>query len=499
MPKSLQSEFARLQLSGISKYFPGVRALENIAFELRSGEVHALCGENGAGKSTLMNILAGNLQPDAGEIKLNDHVVHIAGPDHAARLGIAIVYQQLSLVDTLSVAENIFANTQPRNRWGFIDYRALHAQTGRLLEYLHLNNIGPATRAGDLSQGQKQMVEIAKALAKNPDILILDEPTASITERETETLFSIIRQLKGLGKSVIYISHRMAEIFQVADRVTVLKDGCYQGTRAIGQVTSRELIRLMVGRDLEVQTGPSTATDEPLLRVDGLSGRGFRDVSFVLHRGEILGMAGLVGAGRTEVAQTLFGYLPRLAGEVKVKGQLLNADHPDAAIRAGLGYLPEDRKSQGLFLDKSVTDNVVVANLKAARTGTWYNPAAAQSLASDYREKLRIVTPDVEQAVLHLSGGNQQKVVLARWLLADPDVLIVDEPTHGIDIGAKSEIYALLRQLAARGKGILLISSELTEVLALSDRILVLREGRLSGQLDGRLATEEEVMALAAL
>jgi len=498
MPKSLQSEPARLQLSGISKFFPGVKALEDIAFDLRPGEVHALCGENGAGKSTLMNILSGNLSPDAGEIRLNGRPVQIAGPGHAARLGIAIVYQQLSLVDTLSVAENIFANTQPRNRWGMIDYRALHAQTGRLLESLHMAHLSPQTSVAELSQGHKQMVEVAKALAKKPDILILDEPTASITERETTTLFSIIRGLKAEGKSVIYISHRMGEIFQVADRVTVLKDGRCQGTRPAGEVTGRELIRLMVGRDVEVQSGPSSATAEPLLRVNGLAGRGFRDVSFVLHRGEILGVAGLVGAGRTEVAQTLFGYLPRAAGEVYLKGQLLHADHPDAAIRAGLGYLPEDRKSQGLFIGKSVTDNVVAANLRAARAGAWYDPAAARDLARDYREKLRIVTPDVDQDVLHLSGGNQQKVVLARWLLADPDVLIVDEPTHGIDVGAKSEIYALLRQLAARGKGILLISSELPEVLALSDRILVLREGRLSGELDGCRATEEDVMALAA-
>ena len=499
MPQTLPSVPPRLQLSGISKFFPGVKALEDIAFDLRPGEVHALCGENGAGKSTLMNILAGNLSPDAGEIRLDGRPVRIGGPGQAAKLGIAIVYQQLSLVDTLSVAENIFANTQPRNRWGLIDYRALHARTGRLLESLHMAHLSPQTAVADLSQGQKQMVEVAKALSKNPDILILDEPTASITERETATLFSIIRGLKAGGKSVIYISHRMGEIFQVADRVTVLKDGRYQGTRAAGEVTDRELIRLMVGRDVEVQSGPSSATAEPLLRVKGLSGRGFRDVSFVLHRGEILGLAGLVGAGRTEVAQTLFGYLPRTAGEVFLKGQPLLADHPDAAIRAGLGYLPEDRKSQGLFLDKSVTDNVVAANLGAARAGAWYNPAAARDLARAYREKLRIVTPDVGQDVLHLSGGNQQKVVLARWLLADPDVLIVDEPTHGIDVGAKSEIYALLRQLAARGKGILLISSELPEVLALSDRILVLREGRLRGQLDGRRTGEEEVMALAAL
>ncbi len=487
-----------LQLAGISKFFPGVKALDNIRFDLLPGEVHAICGENGAGKSTLMNILAGNLQPDKGQILLNEQPVRIANPVHAASLGIAIVYQQLSLVDTLSVAENIFANTQPRNHWGIIDRAALLGQTRQLLENLQLQSIQPQILVGDLSQGQKQMVEVAKALSKHPAILILDEPTASITEREAGTLFAIIRQLKDSGKSVIYISHRMQEIFGIADRITVLKDGQYQGTQAIAEVTPTDLIRMMVGRDLEASDGPSAATREELLRVKDLSGNGFSQITFTLHRGEILGMAGLVGAGRTEIAQTLFGYLPRRSGEVWLKGRLLRVSHPREAIRAGLGYLPEDRKSQGLFMDKSLTDNIIAANFRAARPGNWFDSSVARELAQSYREKLRIVTPDVEQDVLHLSGGNQQKVVLARWLLADPDVLIVDEPTHGIDVGAKAEIYRLLRQLAAQGKGIILISSELPEVLALADRILVLREGTLAGELPGRGTTEEEVMALAA-
>jgi ribose transport system ATP-binding protein len=489
----------QLQLTGISKYFPGVKALESIQFELLPGEVHALCGENGAGKSTLMNILTGNLQPDAGQILLNGQAVQISNPAQAAQLGIAIVYQQLSLVDSLSVAENIFANTQPRNQWGLINHMALYEQTEQLLQELQLSYIAPQALVGSLSQGQKQMVEIAKALSKKPEILILDEPTASITERETKTLFSIIRQLTAEHKSVIYISHRMQEIFQIADRVTVLKDGKYQGTHPIQDVNTTDLIRLMVGREVEVQAGATHATTEVLLKVNQLSGRGFQQVSFTLHKGEILGLAGLIGAGRTEIAQTIFGYLPRQSGEVWLHNKSLQISHPADAIAAGIGYLPEERKSQGLFLHKSITDNMLIVRLKAALQGGRFSRAKAAAVAHSYKEKLRIATPHVQQLVHQLSGGNQQKVVLAKWLLSNPEVLMVDEPTHGIDVGAKSEIYALLRQLAAEGKGILLISSELPELLALADRILVIREGRINGELVGRGTTEEEVMALAAV
>lgn len=489
----------RLQLIDISKYFPGVKALDGINFDLKPGEVHALCGENGAGKSTLMNILTGNLAPDVGEIRLNTQAVTIANPTHAARLGIAIVYQQLSLIDTLSVAENIFANFQPRNRWGFINYKALNTQTKELLGSLQMDYIQPDWLVGDLSPGEKQMVEIAKALSKNPDILILDEPTASITERETNTLFRLINGLKTAGKSVIYISHRMAEIFQIADRVTVLKDGRYQGTRELAEITSDALIRMMVGRELVEHSATSTASRQELLRVEGLSGKGFDDISFTLHRGEILGLAGLVGAGRTELAQTIFGYLPRYAGQLFLSGKSLKIKHPADAIAAGIGYVPEERKSQGLFLDKSVAENMVAASLRVASSGKLYNAAKANALAEAMREKLRIVTPHVQQEVVNLSGGNQQKVVLAKWLLTNPEVLIVDEPTHGIDVGAKAEIYALLRQLAATGKGIIIISSELPELLALADRILVIRQGQLAGELDGKEATEEKVLSLATI
>lgn len=476
-----------------------MKALEGIDFDLKPGEVHALCGENGAGKSTLMNILTGNLAPDGGEIILKGQPVAIAGPAQAAHLGIAIVYQQLSLVDTLSAAENIFANIQPRNNWGFINYKALYAQARQLLGSLQMDYIQPDCLVGDLSPGEKQMVEIAKALSKNPDILILDEPTASITERETKTLFNLIGGLKQAGKSIIYISHRMAEIFRIADRVTVLKDGRYQGTRDRDKITPNELIRMMVGRELFKNTSESSASTKELLRVEHLTGKGFENISFTVHQGEILGLAGLVGAGRSEIAQTIFGYLPKRSGRIFLKGNSLKLSHPADAIAAGIGYVPEERKSQGLFLGKSVVDNMVVASLQVTSSGNLYDSEKANGSAETLREKLRIVTPHVQQAVVNLSGGNQQKVVLARWLLTNPEILIVDEPTHGIDVGAKAEIYDLLRQLAASGKGIILISSELPELLALADRILVIRQGQLSGELDGKEATEERVLSLATI
>lgn len=488
----------RLQLNQISKYFPGVKALENVDFQLLAGEVHALCGENGAGKSTLMNILTGNLQPDQGEIVRNGQTVTIENPAHANRLGIAIVYQQLSLSDNLSVAENIFANQQPRNRWGLIRYKTLFEQTQQLLNQLRIGGIKPQTLVAELSPGQKQMVEIAKALSRQPSILILDEPTASITDQEIQTLFQIIRQLQQQGVSVIYISHRMAEIFTIADRITVLKDGRHQGTFNVGEVTRDELIRRMVGRDISHLHRQSSVQNSILLEVKNLTGNRFRNISFQLRAGEILGLAGLVGAGRTEIARAIFGADPMVSGEVYVQGKRLSAAHPSDAIRADLGYVPEERKTLGLFLEKQVRENIVAAWQNQSAQSGWFQEAAVTRLAEEYKEKLRIATPSVFQQVVHLSGGNQQKVVLAKWLLSQPDVLIVDEPTHGIDVGAKYEIYELLHALAHQGKGILLISSELPEIIGLCDRILVIREGELAGELNQDEATEENILRLAA-
>jgi len=485
-----------LQLVDISKQFPGVKALDGVSFDVRPGEVHALCGENGAGKSTLLNILTGNLQPDGGSINLNGEAVTITGPAHATRLGLAIVYQQLSLIDGLSVAENIFANRQPHNRWGLVDYRTLNDLARALLQQLNVTDIQPETAVGRLSPGQKQMVEIAKALSQNPDILLLDEPTASITERETQTLFQLIRQLKAGGKAIVYISHRLNEIFAIADRVSVLKDGRYQETWPVSDITSEQLIRHMVGRDITTTRTRSSATDEVLLAVENLSGVGFTDISFQLRRGEILGLAGLVGAGRTEIARAIFGADRTHSGTVRLKGESIHVEHPADAFKLGIGYLPEERKTLGIFADRSVADNLLASDPPTGKTG-WYDTQAGRINAEEYRQKLNIRTPSVSEKMANLSGGNQQKVVLARWLRTNPDVLVVDEPTHGVDVGAKAEIYDLLRNVAAQGKGVLLISSELPELLALSDRILVVREGRLSGELNGSEATEEQIMALA--
>jgi ABC-type sugar transport system ATPase subunit len=485
-----------LRLLGISKAFPGVRALDNVSFEVRSGEVHALCGENGAGKSTLLNILTGNLQPDAGHLEFRGKTIRLSGPAEATRQGIAIVYQQLSLVDSLSVAENIFANRQPRNRWGMISHRTLQRDTQTLLQELNLHAIQPNRLVSSLSAGQKQMVEIAKALSQQPEILLLDEPTASLTERETRTLFSLIGQLKAAGKAVVYISHRLSEIFAVADRVSVLKDGCYQGTLPVKDTTAAELVRRMVGRNVLVERVASSARADVVLKAEHVSGNHFSDISFRLHRGEILGLAGLVGAGRTELARAVFGIDALVSGTIRLNNQLVTIRHPADAIRLGLGYLPEERKALGLFGDQTLTQNVVAAQPPVTKTG-WFDARASAELSENYRQRLQIRTPSVQTAISNLSGGNQQKVLLARWLLTNPDVLMVDEPTHGIDVGAKADIYALLRQLAAEGKSILLISSELPELLLLADRILVMREGQLVGELDGSTATEQAVMELA--
>jgi ABC-type sugar transport system ATPase subunit len=484
-----------LELRNISKHFPGVKALDGVSFQVNAGEIHALCGENGAGKSTLLNILMGNLRPDSGQILLNGQPVQISTPKQATELDITIVYQQLSLVDSLTVAENIFANRQPRNRFGFIQYNTLNANTQTLLNQLALSDIRPKTLVSDLSPGQKQMVEIAKALSQNPSVLLLDEPTASLTDRETQTLFALLRQLRAQGKAIVYISHRLAEIFALADRVSVLKDGRYQGTETVSNVTPDWLINRMVGRSLSQEKSPSSATEEVLLRVDNLTGVRFQNISFQLHRGEILGLAGLVGAGRTEVARAIFGVDDYQSGTVFREGQPLKIHHPADAIQQGIGYLPEERKRLGLFMEQSVAQNIITVQPPA--NGPWFKTRQVTTVADTFRKQLAIRTPSVRTSAGHLSGGNQQKTMIARWLLANPDILLVDEPTHGIDVGGKAEIYALLRQLAAQGKGILLISSELPELLLLADRILVMREGQLSGELNARDATEERIMALA--
>ncbi len=484
----------RLGLKDISKQFPGVKALDSVDFNLRPGEVHALCGENGAGKSTLMNILSGNLQPDTGMININRERVVFDNPQSAFNAGVAIVYQHLSLVDSMSVAENIYANQQPRNNFGIIDFKLLYQNTSRLLQQLHID-INPKTLVSKLSPAQKQMVEIAKALSRNPQILICDEPTASLTERETAVLFEIIRGLKDKQVSVIYISHRLSEIFRIADRITVLKDGKTQGTFDINELSEDQLIKKMVGREIKQVRKQSSATGDVLLRVESLSGSRFDNVSFELHRGEILGIAGLVGAGRTEVARAIFG-ADKKSGRVWIRNKEVNIQHPSDAVTQGIAYVPEERKQLGLFLEMQVADNIGCSSSKK-NSSAWFNRNAVVQTAKKYAELLRITPRNVSQKAINLSGGNQQKVVLAKWLLTDPEILIVDEPTHGIDVGAKFEIYELLTSIAGQGKGVIMISSDMPELLGLCDRILILRQGELAGQLAAVEASEEKIMALA--
>lgn len=487
-----------LKLHQITKVFPGVKALNAVDLEVLPGEIHALCGENGAGKSTLMNILAGNLQPDEGHIFINDRQVKIKTPQDAFEYGVSIVYQQLSLVESLSVAENIFANHQPVSRWGIIQFDELYSKAESLLTQLHLNKINPRTLVSKLSPAEKQMVEIAKALSKKPSTFILDEPTASLTERETKTLFTILKNLKGQGVSIVYISHRLEEIFLLTDRVSILKDGKYQGTFPTENLTKDELIKRMVGREIKSFRAESYGQEEILLSVKGLAGKLFQDITFQLHRGEIIGLAGLVGAGRTEIARAIFAADDVTAGEIVLRKERLQTKHPAESVSKGIAYVPEERKSLGLFSDMSIQDNLIAGKLKNAMRGKLFDHTKAKKLAEDSIARLGIIATGVQQKAGNLSGGNQQKVVLAKWLLTNPDVLIVDEPTHGIDVGAKFEIYEILKTLASEGKGIIMISSDLPELLGLCDRILVIKQGRLAGELSRNEASEEKILALAS-
>ena len=483
-----------LRIDHISKSFPGVRALDDVSLTVQRGEVHALCGENGAGKSTLMNILTGNLQPDRGTIFLHGKKVNIDSPGDAFSKGISIVYQHLSLVENLSVAENIFFNQQPVNKYGFIQFSKLHESTASLLAKLGIR-INPETLLRDLSPAQKQMVEIAKAIVKEPELLILDEPTASLTDRETEQLFSIVRDIATRGSSVIYISHRLSEIDQIANRVSILKDGRYVGTYLKSELSREELIAKMVGRDLLAISRSTSRKDDVLMEVKSLSSSFFKNISFQLHEGEILGLAGLAGAGRTEIAMAIFGMLP-CEGSVLIRNKQVNLRHSKDAIRHGIAYVPEDRKALGLFMEMPVKENIISAHNEVGGK-TRFDDVEALKVSKEYKESLKISTPDVFQKVIYLSGGNQQKVILARWLLTKPEILIVDEPTHGIDVGAKHEIYGILRSIASQGKGVLIISSELLELMSLCDRVIVIRSGKISGVLADHELTEEKIMALA--
>jgi ribose transport system ATP-binding protein len=491
-----------ISVRDVSKSFPGVKALDGVRFDLQPGEVHALMGENGAGKSTLMKILAGVYQKDSGDVLLDGKAVDIQSPAHAQALAIGIIHQELHLMGHMTAAQNIYLGREPRKMAGwFLDDDQLNRNAQALFSRMNLD-LAPTAMIGDLTVAKQQMVEIAKALSHKSRVLIMDEPTAALNNAEIEELFTIIRQLKSEGVGIVYISHKMDEIQRIADRVTVLRDGSYVDT-VPASTPMPEVIAMMVGRRLEtsVKTVPSTMGNDVMLDVRGLRrGRAIRDVSFSVRRGEILGFAGLMGAGRTEVARAIFGADPLEAGEVRVRGNLIPLRSPEDAVQAGIGYLSEDRKHFGLATGMDVESNITLPSLRRwLKWGVFLKKSAIQDISQQMVDKLRIKTPSLTQTAKLLSGGNQQKVVIAKWLVQDCDVLIFDEPTRGIDIGAKSEIYKLLNDLAAQGRAIIVISSELPEVLLLSHRVLVMCEGRITGEVHGSEATQENLMALATL
>jgi ribose transport system ATP-binding protein len=483
----------------IRKQYPGVRALDDVSLTVGVGEVHALLGENGAGKSTLMKILAGAQPGDGGEILLNGHVVHIDSPQKAMELGISIIYQEFNLVPYLTAGENIFLGREPRAALpGFVDFRTLYSEAQQVLNRLGVR-IDARAPVNTLSVAQQQMVEIAKATSRKAKIIVMDEPSATLTEHELQSLFALIRQLKAEGVSIVYISHRLEEIFEVCDRATIMRDGRWIATEDVANLTREEIIRLMVGRELK-EAIPKVPAElgPPALAVRRLNRAGvLHDISFEVRKGEILGLAGLVGAGRTETARAIFGADPIDSGTVEVFGRPVNIRSPQDAIHHGIGLVTEDRKQQGLVLGMVVRENTTLANLDLLSTLGFIRRREEREVAEKYRRDLDIRTPTIEQVVQNLSGGNQQKLVLAKWLFTGSKVLIFDEPTRGIDVGAKSEIYKLMNELAARGVAIIMISSELPEVLGMSDRILVMHEGEIAGELSRAEATQENIMHLA--
>jgi ribose transport system ATP-binding protein len=494
-----------LQMRRISKTFPGVKALDLVDLDVRAGEVHAVAGENGAGKSTLMKIMTGVFAADpGGEILIDDAAVTIRDPLHARDLGLSIIYQELSMVDEMTVAENIFLAREPRNRIGLVDKAEMNRRTAAALETLQVT-VSPTSRVRDLSVGQKQMIEIAKAISYDARVLVMDEPTASLSQHESDTLLQLIRKLRERGIAIIYITHRLEEIFAVADRVTVLRDGRTFASQPIGEVTRASLVRAMVDRDLSqlYASHPSYATKEVVLSVRGLTQSQrhdqtfeVRDVDFDLHKGEVLGLFGLIGSGRTEMMEMIFG-VRAATGSIRVAGREMKRRTPVAAMALGLGFATEDRKAQGLVLGMSVRENITLTHLENYCRLEFVNRRRESAGAQELARMLGVKTPSIEQKVVNLSGGNQQKVVIAKWIARQPRVLIVDEPTRGIDVGAKAEVHALLARLAEQGVGVIVVSSDLPEILAVSDRVLVIKKGRVAAELPKAEATQERIMEAA--
>ncbi|MGJ4849393.1 sugar ABC transporter ATP-binding protein [Bacillota bacterium Meth-B3] len=489
-------------MEGISKEFPGVKALQNVSFQLNAGEVHALVGENGAGKSTLMKVLTGVYTKDTGSIFLRGSPVEIDDVRKSQLLGIAMIHQEFNLMNHLTVAQNIFIGREEKRAGIFINDAQLNRRARDLFDRLNVD-INPTVRVGSLTVAKQQMVEIAKALSYNSDALIMDEPTAPLTDKEIEDLFRVIRMLRSEGKGIIYISHRLEELKQISDRITVMRDGGYVGTVATEDATVKQIISMMVGREIFITRSERQVPDgaKIALEVRNINrGRMVRGVSFSVRKGEILGIAGLVGAGRTETARAIFGADRRTTGEIFVNGKKADIRTPEDAVRNGIAYLSEDRKRYGLMLGMSVETNVSIATMRKFLAGGFFLSDRREARhARDMAESLSIKTPTVKQLVRFLSGGNQQKVVLAKWLTRNCDVLIFDEPTRGIDVGAKSEIYKLLDQLAASGKAIIMISSELPEIIRVSNRVIVMCEGRITGEIAGDGIDQTTIMQYATI
>jgi L-arabinose transport system ATP-binding protein len=487
-----------LEIRGVSKAFPNVQALDDVSLDVQPGEIVAFLGENGAGKSTLLKIINGDYQPDAGTLTLNGQALRFANPFEAHRAGIRVIYQEPEIIPGVDVAENIYVGELPR-RGGFVDRRLLETRVRADLDRYGFSAVLPMGLMGDmLSPAQRQLVEIMRAIKSNVRVLALDEPTSSLTDDEVHRLFTLVRRLRDEGVAIIYVSHRIREILQLADRVAILRDGSLIAVRPAPDLTEADIVRLMVGRDLSaVLQRRRAVTDRVVLRAEHITSNWHHDVSFSVHAGEVVGFAGLVGAGRTELAKVVFGELPRDSGSVFVDERLVSIHRPSDAVAESIGYAPEDRKREGLILMRSVLENASLAVLRRLSRFHFIQRGLERRLAGEYVERLRVRTPSLEQEVGKLSGGNQQKVVLARWLAVKPKVLILDEPTRGIDVGAKAEIYHLIDDLANQGLGVMFISSDLPEILGLSDRIYVMQNGRISGEMPGPGATEEKVLALA--
>jgi rhamnose transport system ATP-binding protein len=487
-----------LELRNISKSFSGVEVLHHVSLALRPGEVHALLGENGAGKSTLVKVITGVHQPDGGEILLDGSPVHFRDTWETRQAGITAIYQELSLFPDLDVAENIYVGYQPQAAGGRIDWRKLYKQAEDLLNSLGVH-LDLKQKARNLSIAQQQMVEIARAFSLNARILIMDEPTSSLTLNEVADLFRLVRRLREEGKAIIFISHRLEELFEIADRVTVLRDGTYVDTRPMKDVTRDDLIRMMVGRTISnLFPKQDVKAGEVALEVENLTRAGaFRDISFTLRKGEILGMAGLVGAGRTNVARAIFGVEPASGGRIRIDGREVAVTSPQQAIELGLAYVPEDRQLHGLIPAMNITSNISLPMLgEFAKTG-WMNFRKERKASYDAARQMEVRANNIWQRARELSGGNQQKVVLAKWLATQPRILILDEPTRGIDVGTKAAVHALMSKLASEGMAILMISSELPEILGMSDRILVMHEGQMTAQFTRAEATQENIIAAA--